>query len=136
LVDLEAEELVGGHTIERHVGKSEDALRQRLADDPRLRAASSFVDLAEAESAVDAALADNAGRIAAWLAGAGGQGRGADLALRWDAPRPLGRIVARAIGADRNTSRLRIVLRLMPFSDKRYMVLTAFPDVEGISHVG
>jgi RHS repeat-associated protein len=40
--DVDDQDAVGGHTVERHVGKSENWLRQRLQDDPDLNFASSF----------------------------------------------------------------------------------------------
>ena len=40
--DVRSHDEAGGHSIERHVGKSESWLRQRLANDPGLGVASSF----------------------------------------------------------------------------------------------
>jgi len=40
--DLDLHELLGGHTIEKHVGKTEKWLRQRLKDNPLIEATSSF----------------------------------------------------------------------------------------------
>ncbi|MHA3700671.1 RNase A-like domain-containing protein [Jatrophihabitans sp. YIM 134969] len=63
-VDLTAMELAGGHTIERHVGKSDEYLENRTT-----RFASTFPDLATAELATGDNLADNAKLIQDWLAG-------------------------------------------------------------------
>jgi hypothetical protein len=48
-IDLWAEEAAGGHTIEKHVAKTEADLRLRLVQEPKIPAASSFRNLAEAE---------------------------------------------------------------------------------------
>jgi len=127
LVDLKAQELAGGHTIERHVGKSEADLRQRLANEPALPAASSFIDLAEAEAVVDAALHAHAAVVAQWEAALGRRGASRNLALYWQSPHPLGLLVARATGQVHSTCRVKVVLRMLSRSDRGYVVLTAFP---------
>ena len=55
-VSLAAEEAAGGHTIARHVGRTEAQLRARLAQQANIPAASTFKTLQEAERAVAAAL--------------------------------------------------------------------------------
>jgi hypothetical protein len=128
LVDLAAEEAAGGHTIARHVGKTEQELRRRLASNPRMDAASSFVDLAQATQAVDAALLAHASAIARWLARNGPRALNSTLTLRWDQGRPLGQVLLRATGRVQTSSRMRLVLRLASLSNKGYIVVTAFPD--------
>ncbi len=48
---LDFHEAAGGHTLERHVGKTEAQLAQRLASETRISAASSFTDRSVAEAA-------------------------------------------------------------------------------------
>src|SRR5690606_37046049 len=67
----EAHEEVGGHLIERHVGKSEEWLVDRVRRD-NISAASSFRDIDEAEHFVAATLSGHQGRIDAWVDGQGG----------------------------------------------------------------
>ncbi|WP_185723036.1 RNase A-like domain-containing protein [Burkholderia anthina] len=57
---------LGGHTIARHVGKSEAYLRSRLKNEPSKEFVSSFWSLAEAEWAISSAMQQNATRIVAW----------------------------------------------------------------------
>ncbi|MET7567999.1 RNase A-like domain-containing protein [Streptomyces sp. NPDC005492] len=73
--DLAMEEnLGGGHTIDKHVGKTDEQLLQRLRDqakgngEPKIPAASSFTDLASAQKYTQACIRQNSGAIDAWLA--------------------------------------------------------------------
>lgn len=69
-LDLANQEgLHGSHPIDKHVGLTDDQLRQRLRDQPGAPAASSFKDLASAQKYTQAALEDidNADRIARWI---------------------------------------------------------------------
>lgn len=71
---LGAHERAGGHLLAEHVGKSDAYLASRLARDPRLRAASTFINRAEAESAISTVLTARATIIDAWVAN-GAHGR-------------------------------------------------------------
>ena len=62
VVDLDAHENAGGHTIARHVGKDSSFIANRVIDD-QLDAASTFVDKDEATRVVKAALEANASEI-------------------------------------------------------------------------
>src|SRR5690606_37526478 len=68
---LQAHEDAGGHLIERHVGKSEQWLVDRVNRD-NISAASSFIDLPEAERLVAETLMENQDRVDAWLDSADG----------------------------------------------------------------
>ncbi|MCE7033523.1 hypothetical protein LY625_13020 [Lysobacter sp. GX 14042] len=68
---LIAHEDAGGHLIDRHVGKSEQWLVDRVNRD-NISAASSFIDLPEAERLVAETLMANQDGVDAWLDGAGG----------------------------------------------------------------
>lgn len=71
---LAAHEAAGGHLLARHVGRAEADLAARLAAQPRLGAASTFANRAEAEAAISGALNARAADVNAWIA-AGAQGR-------------------------------------------------------------
>ena len=43
--DLEGDEVIGGHTIERHVGRTDRDLADRLRREPQISAASTYTDL-------------------------------------------------------------------------------------------
>jgi hypothetical protein len=56
-----------GHTIEKHVGKSQEWLKDRLVNDPRITGSTSFPDLETANKHTRATLKHNADKIAEWL---------------------------------------------------------------------
>ncbi|MGW0709367.1 RNase A-like domain-containing protein [Streptomyces sp. NPDC002643] len=68
-----AEDLGGGHTIDKHVGKTDDQLLQRLRDQanssgvPTIPAASSFPDLASAQKYTQFCIRQKSADIDAWL---------------------------------------------------------------------
>ncbi|MGN7726266.1 RNase A-like domain-containing protein [Luteimonas sp. 22616] len=68
---LEAHEEAGSHLIERHVGKSEQDLVDRLQRE-NISASSSFRDLPAAEHFIAETIMENQGRIDAWVDGKGG----------------------------------------------------------------
>lgn len=119
---LERDEQAGGHTLERHVGRSFDQLRRRLHDEPSISAASTFSDRASAEAAVAAALAQESARVAEWLT----RGDRRDLAIdfRGDVARPVGVVLPRGGPAPLAASDARVVLRRRGAS---FFVLTAYP---------
>ncbi|MFF3329162.1 RNase A-like domain-containing protein [Streptomyces sp. NPDC002888] len=69
-----AEDLGGGHTIDKHVGKTDAQLLQRLRDQangagvPTIPAASSFPDLPSAQKYTQECIRRNTGNIDTWLA--------------------------------------------------------------------
>lgn len=123
--DLLADERRGGHTLERHVGKSEADLSERLRRQRDLRTASSFFDRETAESVVAATLGQNSRRLENWLA------RGDDRPnLALDYSGPPGHVVGISLSRNRNRatecSDARVVLRSDRSGD--YYVLTAYPS--------
>ncbi|WP_329289173.1 MULTISPECIES: RNase A-like domain-containing protein [unclassified Streptomyces] len=69
-LDLANDEgLYGGHSIDKHVGLSDDQLKGRLRDDSSASSASTFKDLPSAQRYTQAALddIDNADRIEKWI---------------------------------------------------------------------
>lgn len=68
---LEAHEQAGSHLIERHVGKSEQDLVDRLQRE-NISASSSFRDLPAAEHFIAQTIVENQGKVDAWLDGKGG----------------------------------------------------------------
>lgn len=123
-VSLVAEEAAGGHTIARHVGRSETQLRQRLIDQPKIPAASSFRTLGDAERAVSAALRANRSAIQAWASSATAN---TTKAFSYAAGRDIGYGVVRSTGQLTNMSNMTLVLRKTIVQNRVYFVLTAFP---------
>ena len=80
--DLARDETRGGHTLSRHVGRSDDDLRDRLRREREISAASTYSDRATAERVVALTLEANRARVDQWLAR---QGPRPNLALDYRA---------------------------------------------------
>src|SRR4051812_14795512 len=121
--DLSADEAKGGHTLERHVGRTDDQLKARLREERNISAASTYTDRASAEIAVGSALAAEKDRISDWLVRNGGH---PNLVLDYDSPAPLGRTMHRADNTSQSCSHALIVLKYD--SAQQYHVLTSYPE--------
>jgi hypothetical protein len=124
LVEHEALEgaRLGGHTIAKHVGRTEEQLRARLLAE-RVPAASTFPSLRAAEQAVSRALRANAATIKTWAQTASQD----QLVLTHDAGFVTGSGVVRATGRLTSMSKVRVVLKLQTYNGQPYYILTAFP---------
>lgn len=121
--DLERDEERGGHTLERHVGRTDEELRERLRRERNISAASTWTDRETAEVTVGAALRAERGRIESWTR------RGfprANLALHYDAGRTIGRSLRRGEEQTVNCTNAIIVLRAD--GPDSFYVLTAYPE--------
>lgn len=123
-ISLVAEEAAGGHTIARHVGRTEAQLRARLAAQRGIPAASTFATLGEAERVVAAALRAEQAAIRTWASGATA---GQRLAVVYDAQRVIGQGVVRGTGLLTNMTRVRVVIEKTIAQNRVYFVLTSFP---------
>jgi Bacterial CdiA-CT RNAse A domain len=123
-VSLAAEETLGGHTIARHVGRTEAELRLRLAQQPAIPAASTFVTLQEAERVVGAALRSNKAGIKAWAAAAS---PGQTKAFTYISANVVGRGVVRSTGKLMDMTNVVVVVRKVVARNRVYFVLTAYP---------
>ncbi len=117
---LARHERAGSHTLSRHVGKTEDELRRRLADSPGLRRASTFRDLATAERGVARALVESEQRVTEWLASS------AD-ALVITTRIPQAGMGVSAEGSVQTLHSVRVVLVQDAAMPQGYRVLTAYP---------
>jgi hypothetical protein len=124
--DLSQDEARGGHTLARHVARSDDELRARLAREPGISAASSYTDRRTAEQVVAATLEQERYRVAAWT---GRSGRRPNLALdyRGQGGTPLGKSIGRRDRTARQCTDAIVVLR---WDERRgdYYVLTSYPE--------
>jgi hypothetical protein len=126
--DLSADEAMGGHTLARHVGRTDAELADRLRREPQISAASTWTDRDSAERAVGAALDGAAGRLAAWERRSG---RRPNLVLHYTdrAGATLGRSLSRAAPASVACTQALVVLRWDDRRD-RFFVLTAYPEAD------
>jgi hypothetical protein len=124
--NLRRDEARGGHTIGRHVGKSDEELRARLEREPRIRAASTYKDLATAERVVAETLAHGGERLATWLLR---EGPRPNLVLSYDGNprRPIGRSLRR--GERKSVKAHDAIVVLKWDSMEGSMVLTSYPEV-------
>ena len=126
--DLSVDEALGGHTLARHVGRTDAQLAERLRRERDISAASTYTDRAVAERSVGAALAEAGGRLAQWQERTG---RRPNLVLHYvdRAHRPIGRSLERGRTAAVPCSRALVVLR---WDERRgrYYVLTSYPEAD------
>ena len=120
--DLSRDEQRGGHTLGKHVGRTDDELRERLRRERDISAASTWTDRDAAEQTVAAALRAESGRIERWRERGD---RRPNLALHFDAGRVIGRSLVR--GADRIVPCTQAVIVLRAVGDG-YYVLTTYPE--------
>ena len=119
--DLQPDEESGGHTLSRHVGKSDDQLRARLKSEPDISAASSYTDRAAAEISVAAALSKGKQQVSTWEKGTSKQ----NLVLRVTMPNPIGRSIKRGESTVRAVKAAVVVLAK---SGGDWFVLTSYPE--------
>ncbi len=125
--NLSIDESRGGHTLARHVGKTDAELRDRLRRE-QISSASTYTDRAAAEHAVGAALAAGGRALDAWQ---NRTGRRPNLVLHYRSPNhePIGRSLSRSREAAEPAARALVVLRW----DERagdFYVLTSYPEAE------
>jgi hypothetical protein len=123
--DLSADEALGGHTLARHVGRTDADLAERLEHES-ISAASTYTDRGAAERAVGAALDANDRKVASWEHRTG---RRPNLVLHYvdRSGVPLGRSLFRGQSATVPCDRALVVIRWDDRHGRAY-VLTSYPD--------
>lgn len=122
--DLARDEERGGHTLKKHVARTDEELQERLEREPNISAASTWTDRETAEATVAEALQAERGRIENWMR------RGyprANLALYYGAGRVIGRSLRR--GESRAVECSHAVIVLRADGPDGYYVLTSYPEV-------
>lgn len=112
-----------GHTLVRHVGKSDAELAERLDRERHISAASTWTDREAAEETIGEALQAEHARVEAW------ERRGfprPNLALHFEARRTIGRSLRRGDPAAVECREAVIVLRAD--GPGSFYVLTAYPE--------
>jgi hypothetical protein len=126
LRDLSRDESFGGHTLARHVGKTDEELAQRLRREPQISSASTYTDRPTAERAVGAALAFSVAKVETWQQRSG---RRPNLVLLYTdrSKQPLGRSLTRGRRTSVPCDRVLVVLRWDDRAE-RFYVLTSYPE--------
>ena len=122
--DLSADEAQGGHTLSRHVGRSDADLQERLQRETNISAASTYTDRATAEAVVGTTL-DHNSRIESWM----GRGdRRPNLALDYhgDSSKPIGRCMQK--GSSVAVPAFDAIVVLKASRDGGFYVLTTYPE--------
>jgi Bacterial CdiA-CT RNAse A domain len=122
LRDLSHDESLGGHTLARHVGKTDEELRDRLSHE-HISAASTYTDRTAAERAVGSAVAVAQNKIGEWVSASGSH---PNLVLDYDSAQPIGRSLHRRDTQATPCSHAVVVLKWRPPAD--YFVLTSYPE--------
>jgi len=122
--DLSQDEAAGGHTLRKHVGRTDAELRERLEHEREISAASTWNDRTSAEAAIGTAIADQNTKISRWL----GRESHVNLVLDYDGDpaHPFGRTLRR--GEDHVQPCAHAVIVLKWDSPNSYHVLTAYPE--------
>ncbi len=121
--DLSRDEAAGGHILRKHVGQTDDQLRERLERERRITGASTYTDRSTAEHAIGAAIAQSQDRIERWLNRSGGH---PNLVLDYDSPTPIGRTINRGESQSHPCAHALVVLKYAGSND--YYVLTSYPE--------
>ena len=119
--DLSIDEMRGGHTLARHVGRSDEQLRERLILE-EISAASTWPDRATAERIVTLALARDTEKIVEWKNRSGPR---PNLALHYRGDEVIGRSLRPGAKETRSCRNAVIVLK---WAGTDWFVLTAYPD--------
>lgn len=120
--DLSRDEAEGGHTLARHVGKTDADLAARLKAEPDISAASTYTDRETAQRAVGSVLAAKAPDVAKWEQKTGSR---ANLALRSTLDSTVGRSLKR--GA-KSAVDVRSVVVVLKWDGDGWFVLTSYPE--------
>jgi hypothetical protein len=126
LYDLQGDEALGGHTLARHVGRTDEELAERLRREPNISAASTWSDVMVARRTVGLAVEQSRDRIAAWASRSGSRPNLTLNYVQHGGP-PIGRSLVRGEPASRPCDRALVVLRWLERSH-RWIVLTSYPE--------
>ena len=121
--DLSIDEAAGGHVLRKHVGRTDDELRERMERETHISGASTYTDRGTAERTIGAAIAQSQDKIDHWL---GRSGNRPNLVLEYDAAQPIGRTLSRGESQSRPCTHALVVLKYDPPSG--YHVLTSYPE--------
>jgi hypothetical protein len=119
--DLSADERAGGHTLSKHVGRTDNELRERLAHED-ISASSTYTDRSAAQLAVGNALQQSSNRIEQWMV----RSKHPNLVLDYHGGQSVGRTLHRGESASRPCADAKVVLRWL--SPSEYYVLTSYPE--------
>ncbi|MGH1486449.1 MAG: RNase A-like domain-containing protein [Cellvibrionaceae bacterium] len=113
----------GGHTIQRHVGKSDAQLIDRFSLEPHIPSSSTFTDLETATRAIGDVVVVNKNKIESWF-----QSSDSELPLRMDVNYKVGRTIESGSMAIQESQKVFVLIRRDPLMPKGYRIHTAYPE--------
>ncbi|MCC6386409.1 MAG: hypothetical protein IT302_03380 [Dehalococcoidia bacterium] len=119
--DLEADEARGGHTLSRHVGKTDDELRDRLRREPDISAASTYTNQDIAERTVGQAIRNDRTKITSWEKSTSHP----NLVLRVTMSTAVGRSIRQGSSTPKEVKSAVVVLK---WAGSGWYVLTSYPE--------
>lgn len=115
----------GGHTILKHVGKSQQELHERIIkSNGVLDLSGSFSSLDIAETAISKALHNNREWIKVWAASTPRH----NLTITYDMGKPVGYVVQKGTDIAYKATKIRVALKYQTYNNKPYYIITSFPD--------
>ncbi len=126
---LAAHETRGGHAIERHVAKTDQELLDRVAAEPGISGASTFVTLEDAERFVSETMTENSDVVQKLATGRLLNRRGRvrqSVEIEKDFQVPVGRSVRSGSTEITEVKKVRVVLEV-DSSELGYHIVTAYP---------
>ncbi|ARJ43161.1 hypothetical protein B1H58_14735 [Pantoea alhagi] len=125
-IEHEGIKKIGGHTIRKHVAKTDEELLARLAQSPGLKAATTFESLQQAEKVITAALRANRFKIIRWANTTRGDNT---LEIFWDAGTKVGYGFRQGSKIKWPVNQVKVVLKREEFRGMPYFILTAYPEL-------
>uniref|UniRef100_A8GJ82 Filamentous haemagglutinin family outer membrane protein n=1 Tax=Serratia proteamaculans (strain 568) TaxID=399741 RepID=A8GJ82_SERP5 len=119
---LAAHEAAGGHLIDRHVGKTEAELLNRVSTG-NVKSASSFTDRATAEAVTSKAIDSNQAKINSYLSGS----QKGYLEIDYQSNVPIGISVSRGSTNVSSVTNARIIIARDPSMPAGYKIITGYP---------
>ena len=121
---LIAHENWGGHTIAKHVGKSDADLATRLASDFDLKYASAFPDVDTASLSIADTIVNNMNVISNWL-----DGSDSKVEISFTSNNSVGSVMQRGMNNSVSTNTTTVILTRDPLSKSGYTILTSYPSL-------
>ncbi|ARJ43159.1 hypothetical protein B1H58_14720 [Pantoea alhagi] len=118
---------IGGHTLKKHIAKTDEELLARLAQSTGLDAATSFESVQQAEKVITAALRANRFKIIRWANSVRGEQEA--LVITWNAGTKVGYGFRRGSKIKWPVNHVRVVLVCKEYLGKPYFILTAYPEL-------
>ncbi len=120
---LAAHEAAGGHLMQKHVGRTDQQLLDRLRQEPHIPAASTFHDRATAELAISKVLDNNQDKIKDFL-----EGNNQQIVITQPSPEPIGTSFKKNTTTPVPGKEIYLIIRRDQKMHTGYRIHTGFPN--------